>query len=145
MFLNAWILCAKSESLLLSAVQDQKVSQMLEHVFVDQGQLIHVEVFDALVVVEVLACELSVADLAHDLHFWAFHLYVIVELRPCHVLVLILVADIASEFRTVELSVCVQLSEGHPDDLASVSGLSDASVWELTEIDAVSQYFVDFL
>ena len=83
-----------------------------------------------------------VADLAHDKNFWAVSLDMIMELGSGHMLELRSVADITSELGAVELSVCLELTEGLPDDLTAIF---IASMWELTEINAVLNNLVNFL
>ena len=92
--------------------------------------------------VELSSWILLVADLAHAKNFWAVSLDMIMELGSSHVLELGSIADITSKLGAVELSVCLEFSEGLPDDLSSILL---ASMWEFTEINAVLKNLVNFL
>ena len=56
-------------------------------------------------------------------------------------LILITIANVAAELWTVELGVHLQLTQGLPNDLA-FPVRSRASMWELTKIDTILEYFV---
>jgi hypothetical protein len=60
------------------------------------------------------------------------------------VLELFSVANIATKFRAVELSMSLKFSKGLPDNLSS-SVLSVTFMWELTEINTVFKNFIDLL
>ena len=87
---------------------------------------------------------LLVTHLAHDLHFRAILLDVIIELSSGHMLVLFSVANIASKFGAGELGVGLKFSQGLPDDFPS-SVLRVAPVREFTKVDTISKYLVNFL
>lgn len=125
-------------------MEDQLVGQVVNHIGKVCLDLLDVEVLDALMVGEVGTGILLVADLAHDSDLGALELDVVVELGPCHVLELITIADVTSEFRAMELCMSLKLTQGLPDDWL-VTLKRWTSVRELTEIDTVLQDFVDRL
>jgi hypothetical protein len=143
--LDALLLLADTESLLLSSEKDELVCQVVDDIVTVGVKLLNVELFDAVMAVELTSGILFVADLAHDLYLWAISLDVVVELGSGQVLELLSVADVASELGALELSVTLELSKSLPDDLTALSCLRPASVRELTEVNTVSQDFVDFL
>lgn len=139
--LHALVFGAESQALLLSSVQNQLVGEVLHHIKPLGVQLFDVEVLDALVIGELASWVLLVADLAHDHHFSAVSLYVVIELCSRHVLVLITIANVATKFGAVELSMCLKLSKSLPDDLV-LSIQRWALVRELTEVDTVLEDLV---
>jgi hypothetical protein len=132
-----------TQTLLLSSVENQLIRQIVNDLKRHCLQPFHVEVLDALVIMEFSSWELFVADLAHDKNFWAVSLDMVMELGSSHVLELGSVADITSELGAVELSMCLELTEGLPDD--NFPSILIASMWEFTEINAVLQHLVNFL
>jgi len=132
-----------TQTLLLSSVENQLIRQIVNDLERHCLQPFHVEVLDALVIMEFSSWELFIADLAHDKNFWAVSLDMVMELGSSHVLELGSVADITSELGAVELSVCLELTEGLPDD--NFLTILIASMWEFTEINAVLQHLVNFL
>jgi hypothetical protein len=140
--LDALWLQAHTETLSLSSVKNQLVCQIVNNLEGVSLQLFNIKVLNALMLVELSSWILLVADLAHDKNFWAVSLDMIMELGSGHMLELGSVADITSELGAVELSVCLELTEGLPDDLAAIF---IASMWELTEINAVLNNLVNFL
>ena len=79
----------------------------------------NIELLDAVMSLKLVPSVLLVADLAHNLHFWAVSLDVVVQLRSCHVLELFSVADVASEFGALVLGVSLEFSKGFPDNLGT--------------------------
>jgi hypothetical protein len=143
-FLNAVLLLAHTETFFLSSEQDKFVSQVVNHVVALGVELLDVKLLDAVMALELISSILFVADLAHNLHFWAISLDVIIKLSSCHVLELLSIANVATEFGALVLSMCLELTEGLPDDLrATFSG--PASMRELTEVNTVSKNLVDLL
>lgn len=142
--LNALWLLADAETLALSLVQDQVVSEVIDDVIGAGAKLLQVEILNTLVLRELGASVLTVADLAHDEHVRALTLNVVKELGARHMLVLLTVANVATKLGTMELSVRLQLTERRPDDLRFTTG-THASVRELAEIDTVLQHLVHFL
>ena len=74
--------------------------------------------------------------LNHDLRTFSFDM--LEELGPGHMLKLLSIADIATELRAVVLSVSLEFSKSLPDNLTTIALLVPASVWEFTEVNAVS-------
>ena len=107
-------------------------------------QFFNVKILDALVSVELISCVLSIADLAQDFNFWAFHFDMIVELSSGHMLILIKVANITTKFRAMVLSMCLKLSQGFPNNFL-LARTFDAAMRELAEINTVAENFVDLL
>ena len=125
-------------------MEDQFVCQRIDHVIGVCAKLLDIELLDALVTLELGSGVLLVAHLAHHLHFGAVHLDVVIELGSGHVLELFKVADITTELWAGELGMSLELAKGFPDDLRS-SILDMASMWELTEVNTVSEDLVNLL
>jgi len=142
MLFDTWRHHTHAETLSLSPVKNQLVGQIVNDLEGISLQLFNVDILDALMLVKLTSRILLIADLAHDKYFWAVSLNVIVELGSRHVLELWPIADITPKLGAVELSVCLELSEGLPDELTTRIW---ASMWELTEINAVPDNLVDFL
>ena len=102
---HALVLGAEAEAFLLSSVEDELVCQILKDVGLAGLEFLKVEVLNALVIGEFCSDIFLVADLAHDHHFRAVPLNVLMKLASGHVLVLLSVADVAAKFGAVELSV----------------------------------------
>ena len=134
---------AHTKTLLLSSVEDQLIGQIVNNLEGLSLQSLNVEVLDALMIVELSSWILLVADLAHDQDLWAISLDMVVKLGSRHVLELRSVTDITAELWAVELSVGLELSESLPDD--GLLSTLPASMWELTEINAVLENLVYFL
>ena len=132
-----------TQTFLLSLEENHLIRQIINDFERLCLQPFDVEVLDAHVIVEFTSWKLLVADLARDKNFWAVSLDMIIELSSSHVLELRPVADITSELGAVELSVCLELTEGLPDD--NVTSILPAFMWEFTEINAVLQYLVNWL
>ena len=142
MLFDTLLVQAHAETLCLSSVENQLVCQIVDDLEGVSLQLFNIEVLNALVLVELSSWILLVADLAHAKNFWAVSLDMIMELGSSHVLELGSIADITSKLGAVELSVCLEFSEGLPDDHSSIF---IASVREVTEINAVLKNLVNFL
>jgi hypothetical protein len=143
MLLHALVLGAQAKTLSLTSMKNQLVGQLVKHVIAVGGQLVLVKLLDALMPLEFGSRILLVADLAHDLDLWAISLDVVIELSPRHVLILLPIADVASELWTVELSMGLELAKSLPDYLGSLVGV--ASVRELAEVNAVLEHLVNWL
>ena len=137
MLLNALVFGAKTKSLLLSSVENEFVGQVINDIIAMSVQLIDVELLDALVRSKLSSSILLVTHLAHHLHFWAIFADVIIQLSSCHVLELFPVANITAKLWTGELSMSLELAKGLPNDLRA-SPVNMTSMWELTEVNAVS-------
>ena len=114
MFFNTLELSTQAQAFLLSLVQDQSVHQVLNHLVIQVFQTVNVEVFDALVSVELISSVLSIANLAHDFHFWTINFNMVIELCSCTVLEFRKVANITTKFGAVVLSMGLQLSQSLP-------------------------------
>ena len=66
------------------------------------------------------------------------------KLSSGHMLKFFLVADVATEFGALIHGMFLEVEHGFPDD-AAVFGLKIAFMWEFTEINAVSQNFINIL
>lgn len=141
---NAVLLLTDAKSLLLPSEKDQLVSKVINDVVALLIKLLNIELFDAMMSLKLVPCILLVADLAHHLHLWAVSLNVVVQLRSSQVLELFSVADVASEFRALVLSMSLQFSQGLPDNLGA-SFRGPASMRELTEVNAVTEHLVHLL
>jgi hypothetical protein len=133
----------QSETFLLSSVENQLISQVVNDLERLLLQSFNIEFLDALVIVELTSWILLVADLAHYKNLWTVSLDVIVELGTSHMLELGPIAYITSELGAVELSVGLQFTEGLPDD--HILSVLPALMRKLTEIYAVLKNFVDLL
>ena len=142
MLFNAFWHQTHAETFSLSSVKNQLVSQIVNDLEGISLQFFNVEVLNALMLVELSSWILFIADLAHYKDFRAVSLDMIMKLGSSHVLKLWSIADIASKLGAVELSVCLQLTEGFPDELSSFSW---ASMRKLTEINAIPNNLVNFL
>lgn len=93
---------------------------------------------------EISSIEFFITNLALDHHLRALSLDVLEELLSIHMLVVLVVADITTEFGAVEHGVLLQLPHGLPNnDTFIVSSV--AFMWEFTEVNTVSQYLIDLL
>ena len=137
MLLNALVFGAKTKSLLLSSVENEFVGQVINDIIAMSVQLVDVELLDALVRSKLSSSILLVANLAHHLHFWTFFADVIIQLGPSQVLELFPIANVAAKLWTGKLSVSLELAKGLPNDLRA-SPVDMTSMWELTEVNAVS-------
>lgn len=78
MLLNTLLLGAEAEALHLSLVQDELVGECVHQFHVHVSEAVHVEVLDALVVMELFTSVFTVAHLAQDLDFRTVYFYMIV-------------------------------------------------------------------
>lgn len=125
-------------------MKNQFISEVLDNIIAEILEFIEVKIFDTLMVSEFSSNVLLVTNLAHYLNFRAISLDVIIELSSGHVLELFSIADITTKFRAAKLSMSLKFSKSLPDNLVFSIGCV-ASMWKLTEINTVSQNFVNFL
>lgn len=78
MLLDALLLLADTESLLLSSEKDEFVGQVVNNIVAVSVQLFNVKLLNAVMALELTSGILLVADLAHDFHLWAVSLDVVV-------------------------------------------------------------------
>lgn len=133
---------AQSKSLLGSAQSHQMFSEELENVSLMAPESSNVLGLKALVVLEFTTDKLLSAQLALDHDFGAVTLDVLEQLSTSHVLVLFLVANVAAVLGALNHGVLLQLEQSLPDDL-TVLAIRVASMRELAEVNAVTQYLVD--
>ena len=88
--------------------------------------------------------EFTATNLALDHHCWTFSLDMLEKLSSCHMLVLFLIANVTAEFGTLIHRMFLKIKHGLPDDAAAFL-LQIAFMWKFTEINAVSQNFVNVL
>jgi hypothetical protein len=119
--LDAVLLLADTESLLLSSEKNELIGQLIEYIVAISVKLLNVELLDAVVAIELTSGILLIADLAHNLNLWALNLDVVVELGSSQMLELFSVADITTELGALELRMTLELSKSLPDDLALLS------------------------
>lgn len=78
---------------------------------------------------------ISIANLAGDWHVWAFYLNMLMELSSCKVLKFFSIANIATKFWAMELSMYLKFSKSFPNDFRL--SVLVASVGEFTKINTV--------
>lgn len=79
--------------------------------------------------------------LNHDLSTIIFDM--LEKLRTRHMLVLFSETNVAAEFRTFKHSMLLKFEQGFPDNLRILS-IKPTFMWEFTEIDAITNYLVNF-
>ena len=119
MLFHAVLLLTDAKSLFLPSEKDKFIGKMINDVVALLIKFFNIELLDAVMSLKLVPSVLLVAHLAHHLHFWAVSLDVVVQLRSCHVLELLSVADVASEFGALVLSMSLELSKGFPDNLGT--------------------------
>ena len=119
MLFHAVLLLTDAKSLFLPSEKDKFIGKMINDVVALLIKFFNIELLDAVMSLKLVPSVLLVAHLAHHLHFWAVSLDVVVQLRSCHVLELLSVADVASEFGALVLGVSLELSKGFPDNLGT--------------------------
>ena len=116
---NAVLLLTDTKSLFLPSEKDKFIGKMINDVVALLIKFFNIELLDAVMSLKLVPSVLLVAHLAHHLHFWAVSLDVVVQLRSCHVLELLSVADVTSEFGALVLSMSLEFSKGFPDNLGT--------------------------
>jgi len=116
---HAVLLLTDTKSLFLPSEKDKFIGKMINDVVALLIKFFNIELLDAVMSLKLVPSVLLVAHLAHHLHFWAVSLDVVVQLRSCHVLELLSVADVASEFGALVLSMSLEFSKGFPDNLGT--------------------------
>jgi hypothetical protein len=137
MLLYTLVFGAKTETLLLSSVENKFVGQMINDIIAMSVQLVDVELLYALMLSKLSSSILLVAHLAHHLDFWTISADVIPQLGSCQVLELFPIANITAKLWTSKLSMSLELAKCLPNDLRA-STIDMASMWKLTEVNAVS-------
>ena len=79
-------------------------------------KFLDIKIFDALVLSKYIARIFFVANLTHDLDLGTIFSNVVVELSTSHVLILFTVANVATEFWAIELSMRLEFIQSLPDD-----------------------------
>lgn len=125
-------------------MEDKLVGEVLQHVEREGLKLLNVEIANALMVGKFFASVFLVADLAHDLDVWTVPLDMLIQLHSRHMLIFLTIANVATEFRTVELCMSLKFSQGLPNDFSS-SVEARAFMWEFTEVNTVLQHLVHLL
>lgn len=138
MFFSALLFLTDSETLLLSSKQNEFVREVINHIVGIGIKFFNVEFLNAVMGIKFISCILLIADHAHDFDIRAVSLDVVIKLGSGHMLKLLSIADIATELRAVVLSVSLEFSKSLPDNLTTIALLVPASVWEFTEVNAVS-------
>lgn len=116
---------------------------VLNHFDVILLQLLDIVILEALVVWEFGPAILFAANLALDHNFGTVSLDVFSKLTSSHCLVFWKVADVATILGAlIVISVTLELTDCFPEDFAILKLI--ALVRELTEIDAVSDNWVNF-
>lgn len=95
-------------------------------------------------IMEISSWILFIANLTHDKNLRAFTSNMLLELSTCHMLKFFTVANIATEFRAVELSMGLQFTQSFPYDFV-VSMNRWTSMWEFTKINTVLENFIYLL
>lgn len=142
--LNTTVLGADSKGFLLPFVEDQLLREVFDHFKTLQTKLLEVEVFDALMALELVSWVLFIADLAHYFYSWTLRSDMDVQFLSGQVLKLGHLADIATELGTVKLAMLMQLCDSPPDNLF-VAVYVKASMRELAEVNQVLEHFVNVL
>lgn len=138
MFFSALLFLTDSETLLLSSKQNEFVREVINHIVGIGIKFFNVEFLNAVMGIKFISCILLIADHAHDFDIRAVSLDVVIKLGSGHMLKLLSIADIATELRAVVLSVSLEFSKSLPDNLTTIALLVPASVWEFTEVNAIS-------
>ena len=138
MFFSALLFLTDSETLLLSSKQNEFVREVINHIVGIGIKFFNVEFLNAVMGIKFISCILLIADHTHDFDIRAVSLDVVIKLGSGHMLKLLSIADIATELRAVVLSVSLEFSKSLPDNLTTIALLVPASVWEFTEVNAVS-------
>ena len=133
---------AQAEAFLGSAKSHEVLGEEFKHLTLMASQSSHVLGLKAFVAREFSALELLSTQLTLDHDLGAFALNVLEELRASHMLILLLVTDVAAKLGALNHGVLLELEQRLPDDLALLA-VNVASMRELTEVDAVAQDFVD--
>ena len=133
---------AQAEAFLGSAKSHEVLGEEFKHLTLMASQSSHVLGLKAFVAREFSALELLSTQLTLDHDLGAFALNVLEKLRASHMLILLLVTDVAAKLRALNHGVLLELEQRLPDDLALLA-VNVASMRELTEVDAVAQDFVD--
>ena len=108
------------------------------------SQLLKIEIFDALMIRKFSAEVLLVTHLTHNENLWTIFLNVLVKLPSGHMLVFFSIAYVTSEFRAVELSMCLELVQGFPNYFTSTI-VCEALMREFTEVNTIFEDFVNIL
>ena len=143
-FLNALHVNAETNTFFLSLMKNEFVGEVVQDLRRHLSQLFKVEVLDALMIRKFSPEILFIAYLAHYQNLRTVFLNVFIQLTSSHVLVLLSVANVTTEFRAVKLSMCLQFIKSFPHYFSS-SIVSIAFMWKFTKVDTVLQYFIDFL
>ena len=144
MLLNALVFLAEPEAFLLSLVQDQLVSKVVDNVVSIRLEFLEVEVFDTLMLFEGLSGVLLVAHLTHHEDGRTLGFDVLLELASCQTRKLRQITDFTSKLWAGGLCMDLQFRESLPHDEFLSIGV-DTLVGEFAEIDAVFEKFVNFL
>jgi len=130
-----------TKDLLLTFELHHLFGDVLNHFDLILLQLLDIVILEALVVREISPAKLFVANLALDHNFGTISFDVISQLGSSHLLILWEVADVATILGTlIVISMTLKLTDSFPHDL----GVLITLVRELTEIDAVSNNWVNF-
>lgn len=80
--------------------------------------------------------EVTLTNLALNNNLWAIPLNMLEQLSSCHMLELLLVANITTKLWTLIHGMLLQVVHGLPND--NILTILPALMWELTEINTVS-------
>lgn len=120
------------------------LSQVVDDVEMVGAQPLEIHITEALVVRELSSVELPLADLALYDDLGALSFDVLEQLSPGHVLVVLVIANIAAKLRALVHRVLLQLGHGLPNDFL-FSSIPPALVWELAKVNTIAKNFVDRL
>lgn len=134
-------LWAETKDLLLTFVFHHLFGHVLNHFDVILLQFLNIVILETLVVWEFGPAELFATNLALDHDFGTISFDVFSQLASSHRLVFWEVADVATILGAlIVINMALKLSDSFPLDLA----IFIASVRELTEVDSVSDNWVNF-
>ena len=144
-FFNASLSHTESKSFFLSSQSHEVLCKIFHYFILVHFQSLHELVFETFMWSVFSSYELHAACWALDHHFWAFCLDMIEKLCSGHVLKFFLVADIATEFRTVIDCMLLKIKQSFPNYSTVLPVFNITFMWELTKVDTIFENFVDIL
>lgn len=103
-----------------------------------------IHVFQALVNCKILPNKIFIANLALNHNFWTVLFDMLEKLLSGHMLEVLMITNITTEFRAVIDSMLLKVTHCLPNDFTMLR-ISVTLMRELTEINAVNKHFIDIL
>jgi hypothetical protein len=105
MFFNTLIFGAQTKTFLLSSMKNKFISEIFNNIVFILLEFVKIEIFNALMASKVCSCVFLVANLTHNKYFRAFITNVLLELSTSLMLEFWAIADVATKFGTIKLSM----------------------------------------